>query len=73
MSDLTEWLISKKLHTNTIKTIAMLFLHEEENQSIDENLVEINGDTILFSTHTKFKGVSTDNDVMTMMTTMTMI
>ena len=56
-----ELLNSNKLHINTNKTFVMLFHMRQRTLTSNESLIKINGDTILFSTHTKFLGVNIDS------------
>ena len=59
----TEWFKSNKLRINTNKTVATLFHTRQRTLSINECLIKINDDTILFSTHTQFLGVNIDNNL----------
>ena len=59
----TEWFNSSKLHIDTNKTVSMLFNTRQRTLAINESLMEINDDTIPFSTHTKFLGVNIDNNL----------
>ena len=41
----------------------MLFHTRQRTLNINERLIKVNGDTIPFSTHTKFLGVKIDNNL----------
>ena len=59
----TECFISNKLHINTNKTVAILFHRREKTLTINESLININGDTIPFSTDSKSLGIKSDNNL----------
>ena len=59
----TEWFNSNKLYINTNKTVAMHFCTRQRTLTISESLININGDTIPFSTCTKFLGINIDNNL----------
>ena len=59
----TESFNSNKLHIDTNKTVAMLFHTRQRTLAINESLMKINGNTIPFSSHTKFLGVNIDNNL----------
>ena len=63
MHKIIEWFKSNKLHININKTVAMLFHNRQKRVNIDENLIEIDGNIIPFTTNTKFLGINIDNNL----------
>ena len=58
-----EWFNSNKLDIDTNKTVAILFHTRQRTLAINESHINIDDDTIPFSTHKNFIGVNIDNNL----------